>query len=82
MYIFFTVLLIISGLIIVAADTYEIVTSSPVLEFGSFSLSRRDAATSFIVDMTSLMEVQMVVSAFRIKRFKRKIRKTEAELAA
>lgn len=83
MYIFFTVLLIISGLIIVAADTYEIVTSSPVLEFGSFSLSRSDAATSFIVDLTSLvMEVQMVVSAFRIKRFKRKMKKTEAELAA
>ena len=83
LYIFFAILLILSGLIVVAADTYEMVTFSPILEFGNFSLSRSDAATSFIVDLTSLvMEVQMVVSAFRIKRFKRKIRKTEAELAA
>ena len=73
-YILFVFLLIISSLIIVSADTFEAVTSTPTLEYGSFSLSRSDAATSLIVDLTSLiMNVQMLVSSFRVKKFKKKM---------
>lgn len=83
MYIVFALLLILSSLPVVMADIYEVVTNSPTLEIGSVALSRSNAGTSLIIDLTSLvMNIQMVVSAFRIKNFKRKIRKTEAEHAA
>ena len=83
LYLVFTMMLIFAGSLAVLLDAYVVLVNLVGGGVSEGELTRRDAGTSLVIDLTSLvMTIEMMVAAFRVKKHKKEIRKTEAGNAA
>ena len=82
LYLVLTFILILAALAAVLLDVL-VVLNDIAGQSAEGELTRQDAWTSLVIDLTSLvMMVQMMISAFRIKKYKRMLIETEAGDAA
>lgn len=83
LYLVFTMMLILAGSLAVLLDTYIVLVNLVGGGVNEGELTRRDAGTSLVIDLTSLvMTIEMMAAAFRVKKHNKMVRETEAEHAA
>ena len=82
LYIVFAFMLILAALLSVLFDL-GVMINDFTGDSGTGELTRRSAGTSFVIDLTSLvMMIEMMAAAFRVKRYRKKMKKTEDAHAA
>lgn len=83
LYLVFTAMLILAGALAVLLDGYVVMINLVGGGIEEGELTRRNAGTSLVIDLTSLvMTIEMMAAAFRVRKYKKTIRETEADDAA
>ena len=83
MYIVLSFILIFIGTLAVVMDAFGVYSSVTGTGSGTDGTTASNQLTALIIDLTSLvMMIEMVVSAFRVKKYKKQQRTGEAEYAA